>query len=71
MSTSPKTQAKQVLWFLLSLEGPTITIAKLARYMDCPQPSVRRAIYELRLDGYNIDLRDSEVTLCVDTPRES
>lgn len=66
-----KTQAGQVLWFLLSLEGPTLSVAKLARYMDCPKDSVRRACYELRAQGYTITTKDSEVTLCLPTPTDS
>ena len=65
-----KTQASQVLWFLLSMEGPTISITKLARYMDCPRDSVRRAVFELRCAGYRITTKDSEVTLCLDVPSE-
>lgn len=63
-----RSQAEQLLWFLNSLEGPAIPLRTLARYMDCPKNSVRRAAWELRTYGYDIYMWNHEVTLCPPAP---
>ena len=34
-------------------DGP-MTAYRLAQMLDCPEPSVRRTLHQLRADGYNI-----------------
>lgn len=38
-------------------DGPH-TSSSLAQVLECPEPSVRRSIQELRRDGYNISFAD-------------
>ncbi len=44
---------------LLALTSGEETSSNLARICDCPEPSIRRSIQELRRDGHNISFASS------------